>query len=96
MLVVTSLVPIALFGWAGSIWWPDGLILPARSLAGAPIGAKLSSHPDARRWVFRSLVAAISLEVIHLGISYIAEFSAVGHATPQGRAHPYTSPGHAR
>jgi len=97
MLVVTSLVPVAMFTWSGSIWWEAGLILSVGSLAGAHIGATLSTHPDARRWVFRLLVVAISLEVVHLGISYVADFTAIGPtSTPQARAHPYTAPALAR
>ncbi|MEO9190805.1 MAG: sulfite exporter TauE/SafE family protein [Acetobacteraceae bacterium] len=97
MLVVTSLVPVAMFTWSGSIWWTEGLILSVGSLAGAHIGATLSSHPQARRWVFRLLVVAISLEVIHLGVSYVADFTTLATtSTPEARAHPYTAPGHAR
>ncbi|MEO8713998.1 MAG: sulfite exporter TauE/SafE family protein [Acetobacteraceae bacterium] len=97
MLVLTSLVPVAMFGWSGSISWPEGMVLAAGSLAGAHIGATLSTHAEARRWVFRLLVMAISLEVIHLGISYVADFTAVGPtSTPEARAHPYTAPARPR
>lgn len=97
MLAVTSLVPVAMFTWSGSIWWPAGLILSIGSLAGAHSGAMLSAHPDARRWVFRLLVVAISLEVVHLGVTYVADYTTlVPTATPHAAAHPYTTPSHAR
>ena len=92
MLVVTSVVPVAMFTWSGSIWWPAGLILSVGSLGGAHVGAMLSAHPDARRWVFRLLVVAISLEIIHLGVTYVADYTTVVHtATPHAAAHPYTT-----
>ena len=70
LLVTTTLVPIALFSWAGNIRWTEGLLLSAGSLLGGHFGAKLSNHEKARRWVFRILVSAIVLELIHLSTSY--------------------------
>jgi len=87
LLVVSCVVPVAMFCWSGSIWWTDGLILSAGSIAGGHYGARLSLHENARRWVFRLLVLAISLEVVHLGVSYVAPF----HATTTGATQPYTT-----
>jgi hypothetical protein len=70
LAVATTLVPIALFARAGSIWWTEGLLLSAGSLVGGYFGAKLSSYEQARTWVFRILVAVIVLELIHLSIHY--------------------------
>ena len=70
LLVTTTLVPIALFSWAGNIWWTEGLLLSAGSLLGGHFGAKLSNHEKACRWVFRILVAMIVLELIHLSTCY--------------------------
>ncbi|HEX5326213.1 MAG TPA: hypothetical protein VFW75_06060, partial [Acetobacteraceae bacterium] len=73
------------------------LILSLGSLAGAHVGATVSAHAKARQWVFRLLVLAISLEIVHLGVSYVADFTTLGPvASPQARAHPYTTPGHPR
>jgi uncharacterized membrane protein YfcA len=88
LLVASSVVPVAMFCWSGSIWWTDGVILSAGSLAGGHCGAKLSLYENAHRWVFRLLVLAISLEVIHLGVSYLAPF----HPATTGGIHPYTIP----
>jgi uncharacterized membrane protein YfcA len=71
LLVTTTLVPIALFARAGNIWWTEGLLLSVGSLVGGHFGAKLSSHEKARTWVFRTLVAVIVLELIHLAMQYL-------------------------
>jgi hypothetical protein len=65
-----ALLPIVLFTRGGDIWWTEGLLLSAGSLLGGYFGAKLSSHEQARTWVFRILVAVIVLELIHLSIHY--------------------------
>jgi hypothetical protein len=36
LLVTTTLAPIALFSWAGNIWWTEGLLLSAGSLVWRP------------------------------------------------------------
>jgi uncharacterized membrane protein YfcA len=88
LLVATTFVPIVLFMGAGNIRWTEGVLLSVGSLLGGHFGAKLSSHMQARVWVFRILVAVILLELVHLGIQYFgpllevprppAQISAVG------------------
>ncbi len=48
LLVTTTLVPIILFTQHGDIWWKEGLLLSAGSILGGYLGAKLSTHPQAR------------------------------------------------
>jgi uncharacterized membrane protein YfcA len=70
LLVVTTLVPIALFARGGAIWWPEGIVLSLGSILGGHLGAKMSSWEKARKLVFEILVVVISLELIHLAMHY--------------------------
>jgi uncharacterized membrane protein YfcA len=72
LLVTTTLVPIMLFWRAGDIWWTEGALLSLGSILGGHVGAKLSSFAHARLWVFRIPVVVIGLELVHLGIDYLA------------------------
>lgn len=72
ILVATTLVAIAMFWSKGDVWLTEGLVLAAGSIVGGYLGARLSSHVDARKWAFRLLVVAIGLELIHLGWHYTA------------------------
>ncbi|MGI8770651.1 MAG: sulfite exporter TauE/SafE family protein [Acidobacteriaceae bacterium] len=94
LMFATTVLPVAIFAWSGSIWWKDGLVLSAGSLAGSFAGARLSRYAGARRWVFRLLVAAISLEVVHLGAAYYGDVRA--HFTITSQTHPYTQSGRDR
>lgn len=94
LMFATTVLPVAIFSWSGNIWWKDGLVLSAGSLGGSFIGARLSSYPGARRWVFRLLVVAISLEVVHLGAAYYGDMRA--HFTITSQEHPYTQSGRHR
>ncbi len=88
LMFATTVLPVVIFAWSGSIWWKDGLALSAGSLAGSFYGARLAGYPGARRWVFRLLVAAISLEVVHLGAAYYGDLRA--HFSITSQTHPYT------
>jgi uncharacterized membrane protein YfcA len=76
ILAVTTAVPVALFWGAGDILWAEGGVMAGGSLLGGHLGARLSSHPAARRWTFRILVAVISLELVHLAWHYTAPLRA--------------------
>lgn len=77
ILSVTTFIAIALFWSKGDVWLAEGLVLSVGAIAGGHFGARLSSHPGARKWAFRLLAAAITLELIHLGWHYIASWRAV-------------------
>jgi uncharacterized membrane protein YfcA len=74
LAVCTTLVPILMFAGHGSIRWPDGLVMSAGSVAGGYIGARLTMHERAKFWIFRTLVAVLVLEIIHLSIQYAAPY----------------------
>lgn len=76
ILAVTTFIAIAMFWSKGDVWLAEGLVLSLGAIAGGHFGAKLSSHPEARKWAFRLLVAAIALELIHLGWHYTASWRA--------------------
>jgi uncharacterized membrane protein YfcA len=63
LLIVSSVMPVGIYLWSGSIWWADGLILSAGGLAGGHVGVQPSLYKNARRSTYRLLVLAISLEV---------------------------------
>jgi hypothetical protein len=74
LAVATTLVPIAMFTGHGSIRWPEGLVMSAGSIAGGYIGARLTMYERAKYWVYRVLVAVLLLEIVHLGIQYVAPY----------------------
>lgn len=76
LIVVTTLVPVAMFADAGDIFWTEGWVMSVGSIAGGHLGAKFSNHVQARVWVFRLLVGAISLELLHLAWHYTAPLRA--------------------
>jgi uncharacterized protein len=77
---LATLVPIVMFAGHGSIHWPVGLAMSAGSMCGGYLGARLTMHAQAKFWVFRILVAVLVLEIIHLGIQYVAPFIHPVHA----------------
>jgi hypothetical protein len=78
--VVSTLVPIVMFAGHGSIRWPVGLAMSAGSICGGYLGARLTMHVRAKFWIFRILVVVLVLEIIHLGIQYVAPFIHPVHA----------------
>ncbi len=76
LIAVTTMVPIAMFSSAGDILWTAGALMSAGSLLSGHLGARLSSHSQARAWVFRLLVAVILLELAHLAWHYTAPLRA--------------------
>jgi uncharacterized protein len=74
LAVATTLVPIAMFTGHGSIRWPEGLVMSAGSIAGGYIGARLTMHERAKFWIYRILIAVLVLEIVHLGIQYVAPY----------------------
>jgi uncharacterized membrane protein YfcA len=77
---LSTLVPVVLFAGHGSIHWPIGLAMSAGSMCGGYLGARLTMHAQAKFWIFRILVAVLVLEIIHLGIQYVAPFIHPVHA----------------
>jgi uncharacterized protein len=77
---LSTLVPVVLFAGHGSIHWPVGLAMSAGSMCGGYLGARLTMHAQAKFWIFRILVAVLVLEIIHLGIQYVAPFIHPVHA----------------
>jgi hypothetical protein len=74
LAVATTLVPIAMFTGHGSIRWPEGIVMSAGSIAGGYIGARLTMHERAKFWIYRVLVAVLLLEIVHLGVQYVAPY----------------------
>jgi hypothetical protein len=77
---LSTLVPVVLFAGHGSIHWPTGLVMSAGSMCGGYLGARLTIHAQAKFWIFRILVVVLVLEIIHLGIQYVAPFIHPVHA----------------
>ncbi len=76
IVVVTTGVAIVLFASDGEMRFAEGAVLSAGSVAGGYFGARFSSYPSARKWAFRLLVIAISLELVHLAWQYTASWRA--------------------
>ena len=74
LLVAATLVPIAIFAGSGSIRWTAALLLSAGSIAGGYIGAWLTMRKRAKLWVFRTLIAVLLLEIVHLSMQYGGTF----------------------
>jgi uncharacterized protein len=72
--VTTTLVPIIIFANSGSIRWPEGLLMSVGSIAGGHLGARLTMHERAKVWIFRTLIAVLLLEIVHLAIQYTAPY----------------------
>ncbi|HXP07363.1 MAG TPA: sulfite exporter TauE/SafE family protein [Acidobacteriaceae bacterium] len=77
---LSTLVPVVLFAGHGSIHWPMGLTMSAGSMCGGYLGARLTMHAQAKVWIFRILVVVLVLEIIHLGIQYVAPLIHPVHA----------------
>jgi uncharacterized membrane protein YfcA len=72
--VATTLVPIAMFTGHGSIRWPEGLAMSAGSIVGGYFGARLTMHERAKFWIYRTLIAVLLLEIVHLAVQYGAPY----------------------
>ena len=70
-LVPGTLIAMAVFAYKGNIDWTLGAIMGVGSIAGGILGAKLTTSPQARRWIFWLLVVVIGGELIHLFIHYV-------------------------
>jgi uncharacterized membrane protein YfcA len=71
ILVVTTAVAIAMFASDGEMRFAEGAVLSLGSVVGGYFGARVSSLPSARKWAFRLLILAISLELVHTFWHYI-------------------------
>jgi uncharacterized membrane protein YfcA len=71
VLVPTTLVAMIVFAYKGNIDWTIGAIMGVGSVAGAWLGARLATSPNAKRHVFRLLVAVISAELVNLSWHYL-------------------------
>jgi uncharacterized protein len=65
-IVPVTLVAMLIFGYRGSIDWALGAFMGAGSVVGGVLGARLSTLPDASRYIFVLLVFVLSAEVVHL------------------------------
>jgi hypothetical protein len=54
--------------------------MSAGSMCGGYLGARLTMHARAKFWILRILVAVLMLEIIHLGVQYVAPFIHPVHA----------------
>jgi uncharacterized membrane protein YfcA len=79
LCVTTTTVPIVMFASAGNIRWREGLLMSAGSVVGGYVGARLTMHERAKFWIFRTLIAVLLLEIIHLAIQYAAPYFRPGH-----------------
>jgi len=70
-LVPTTVIAMLVFAYKGNVDWTLGAIMGAGSIAGAVLGARLATSPQARKWVFLLLVVVISLELVHLAMHYV-------------------------
>ena len=70
VLVPTTLVAMIVFAYKGDIDWTIGAIMGAGSIAGAWLGARLATSPQAKQYVFWLLVVVISAELVHLAWHY--------------------------
>jgi uncharacterized membrane protein YfcA len=65
-LGLAALVSLLIFSGQGQVDWRVAGLLAAGSIVGALLGARLALGPNAAKWVFRLLIAALLIEVIHL------------------------------
>lgn len=77
LLGLTTGIAIIVFWGGGDIRWAEGLFLSLGSIAGGFLGARMSRQADARKWAYRLLVVAISLEVVQLAWRYGAPWRAL-------------------
>ncbi|HEX2590046.1 MAG TPA: TSUP family transporter, partial [Rhizomicrobium sp.] len=70
-LVPTTLVALIFFALDGAVDWGVGATMGVGGIAGGVLGAVVSTHATAKRWVFRMLVLAISFELVHLAVHYV-------------------------
>jgi uncharacterized protein len=73
-----SLMALRTFHAEGKLEWRAAgkMVPPATlgSIVGGYLGARMSARAQARVWVFRTLVAVILLELVHLGVHYFKPF----------------------
>jgi len=65
LLTASVLVSLLVFSWSGEVAWRQALPLMLGSALGGWLGAGLALGPDARLWIYRLLVLALGLEVLH-------------------------------
>jgi uncharacterized membrane protein YfcA len=70
-LGLAALVSLIIFSGRGDVDWRVASLLAAGSVLGALLGARLALGPHAAKWVFRLLIAAVSVEVVHLAAGYV-------------------------
>jgi uncharacterized membrane protein YfcA len=66
VLVPVTIVAMLVFAYKGNIDWTIGGFMGAGSVLGGILGARLSTSPGAKRYVFALLVIVISAELVHL------------------------------
>lgn len=70
-LGLAALVSLIIFSGRGDVDWRVASLLAAGSVLGALLGARLALGPHAAKWVFRLLVAAVLVEVVHLAAGFV-------------------------
>lgn len=65
LLAASGLVSLLVFSWSGEVLWRQALPLMLGSALGGWLGAGLALGPNARLWIYRLLVLALGLEVVH-------------------------------
>jgi uncharacterized membrane protein YfcA len=71
VLVPTTLVAMVVFAYKGNIDWTIGAIMGVGSVAGAWLGARFATSPNAKKHVFYLLVIVISAELVNLSWHYL-------------------------
>jgi hypothetical protein len=70
VLVPTTLVAMIVFAYKGNVDWTIGAIMGAGSIAGAWLGARFATSPNAKKYLFNLLVVVLAAELVHLGWHY--------------------------
>ena len=71
VLVPTTIVAMVIFAYNGNIDWTIGAVMGIGSVAGAKLGARLATSPEAKKYVFYLLIVVVSMELANLGWHYL-------------------------
>lgn len=71
-LLIISMISLLIFAVHQSINWEVGIMLSIGSFAGGYWGSKLSHHEGIKKWIYRLLIAIITIELITLGMKIFA------------------------
>ena len=71
-LLGIAVISVLIFWGHHQLDWLAGLLLAVGNAVGAAIGARAAVLPNADVWVYRLLVAVVSLELAKMGYDYLA------------------------